>query len=201
MKLFAGTASLLALSCLAGTALCDTVVLTDGRVFDEIEISQDWRKAIAAAVGRHDSLLAIKGMSQHPKFMRLFRDTLVFCRSQFPAMNVNSIGGYHIREAGATRVQDLAFSMVNGIAYLQEGVDAGLEVDDFAARFTFNLFGGSMQVYHEIAFQRAARRMWARILKERFGATNPKAMIIRPISPPREPRSHRRVRGRSIKEV
>ncbi len=111
--------------------------------------------------------------------MRLFRDTLVFCRRQMPKMNVNSIGGYHIREAGATRVQDLAFSLANGIAYLQEGVDAGLEVDDFAPMFTFNAFGGSMQVYEEIAFQRAARRMWARILKERFGATNPRAMMIR----------------------
>jgi methylmalonyl-CoA mutase N-terminal domain/subunit len=111
--------------------------------------------------------------------MRLFRDTLVFCRSHLPAMNVNSIGGYHIREAGATRVQDLAFSMANGIAYLQEGVDAGLEVDDFASKFTFNAFGGSMEVYHEIAFQRAARRMWAHILKERFGATDPHAMMIR----------------------
>jgi methylmalonyl-CoA mutase N-terminal domain/subunit len=111
--------------------------------------------------------------------MRLFRDSLVFCRSHIKAMNVNSIGGYHIREAGATRVQDLAFSMANGIAYLQEGVEAGLEVDDFAAKFTFNAFGGSMQVYHEIAFQRAARRTWARILKERFGATDPHAMMIR----------------------
>jgi methylmalonyl-CoA mutase N-terminal domain/subunit len=111
--------------------------------------------------------------------MRLFRDTLVFCRRHMPGMNVNSIGGYHIREAGATRVQDLAFSLANGIAYLQEGVDAGLEIDDFAAKFTFNAFGGSMQVYHEIAFQRAARRMWARIVKERFGATDPHAMMIR----------------------
>jgi methylmalonyl-CoA mutase N-terminal domain/subunit len=111
--------------------------------------------------------------------MRLFRDTLAFCRSQLTAMNVNSIGGYHIREAGATRVQDLAFSMANGIAYLETGVDAGLEVDDFAAKFTFNAFGGSMEVYHEIAFQRAARRIWAHILKERFGATNPRAMMIR----------------------
>jgi methylmalonyl-CoA mutase N-terminal domain/subunit len=111
--------------------------------------------------------------------MRLFRDTLVFCRQHMPDMNVNSIGGYHIREAGATRVQDLAFSLANGIAYLREGVDAGLEVDDFASKFTFNAFGGSMQVYHEIAFQRAARRMWARILKERFGATEPRAMMIR----------------------
>jgi methylmalonyl-CoA mutase N-terminal domain/subunit len=95
------------------------------------------------------------------------------------AMNVNSIGGYHIREAGATRVEDLAFSLANGIAYLQAGVDAGLDVDDFATKFTFNAFGGSMEVYHEIAFQRAARRMWARILKEHFGATNPRAMTIR----------------------
>jgi methylmalonyl-CoA mutase N-terminal domain/subunit len=111
--------------------------------------------------------------------MRLFRDTLVFCRKHMPAMNVNSIGGYHIREAGATRVQDLAFSLANGIAYLQEGVNAGLAVDDFAAKFTFNAFGGSMQVYHEIAFQRAARRMWAHLLKEQFGASEPRAMMIR----------------------
>jgi methylmalonyl-CoA mutase N-terminal domain/subunit len=111
--------------------------------------------------------------------MRLFRDTLVFCRRHIPLMNVNSIGGYHIREAGATRAQDLAFSLANGIAYLQEGVDAGLAIDDFASKFTFNAFGGSMQVYHEIAFQRAARRMWAHILKQRFGATDPHAMMIR----------------------
>ena len=111
--------------------------------------------------------------------MRLFRDTLVFCRQKLPKMNVNSIGGYHIREAGATRVQDLAFSMANGVAYLQAGVDAGLDIDDFAPMFTFNAFGGSMQIYHEIAFQRAARRTWARLLKERFGAKNPRSMMIR----------------------
>ena len=111
--------------------------------------------------------------------MRLFRDTLVFCRQKLPKMNVNSIGGYHIREAGASRVQDLAFSMANGAAYLQAGIDAGLDIDDFAPMFTFNAFGGSMQVYHEIAFQRAARRMWARLLKERFGAKSPRSMMIR----------------------
>ncbi len=111
--------------------------------------------------------------------MRLFRDTLVFCREHMPAMNVNSIGGYHIREAGASRVEDLAFSLANGIAYLEEGVRAGLDVNDFAQKFTFNAFGGSMQVYEEIAFQRAARRMWARTVKERFGATEKRAMLIR----------------------
>jgi methylmalonyl-CoA mutase N-terminal domain/subunit len=111
--------------------------------------------------------------------MRLFRDTLVFCRKYLPLLNVTSIGGYHIREAGATRVQDLAFSLAIGSAYLQEGVDAGLEIDDFAPMFTFNAFGGSMELYHEVAFQRAARRMWARLVKERFGAKNPRSMMIR----------------------
>ena len=111
--------------------------------------------------------------------MRLFRDTLVFLRRSVPKFNVNSIGGYHIREAGATRTQDLAYSLANGAAYLQAGVDAGLEIDDFAPMFTFNAFGGSMDFYEEIAFQRAARRMWSRMLKERFGAKNPRSMMIR----------------------
>jgi methylmalonyl-CoA mutase N-terminal domain/subunit len=111
--------------------------------------------------------------------MRLFRDTLVFCRKHLPKLNVTSIGGYHIREAGATRIQDLAFSFAIGCAYLQAGVDAGLEIDDFAPMVTFNAFGGSMELYHEVAFQRAARRMWARLVKERFGAKNPRGMMIR----------------------
>ena len=122
-----------------------------------------------------------RGMYIYPPgaSMRLFRDTLVFCRERLPKLNVTSIGGYHIREAGATRTQDLAFSLAIGIAYLQTGVDAGLDIDDFAPMFTFNAFGGSMEFYQEIAFQRAARRMWARVVKERFGATNPRSMMIR----------------------
>jgi len=111
--------------------------------------------------------------------MRLFRDTLVFCRRELPKLNVNSIGGYHIREAGATREQDLAFSLANGAAYLQAGIDAGLDIDDFAPMFTFNAFGGSMEFYEEIAFQRASRRMWAHLLRDRFGAKNPRSMMIR----------------------
>lgn len=114
--------------------------------------------------------------------MRLFRDTLVFCTKHLPNFNVTSIGGYHMREAGATREQDLAFSMAIGAAYLQAGVDAGLDIDSFAPHFTFNAFGGSMEIYKEIAFQRAARRMWATMLKERFGAKNPRSMMIRQIS-------------------
>lgn len=111
--------------------------------------------------------------------MRLFRDTCAFCISHMPRLNINSIGGYHIREAGATRVQDLAFSMANGKAYLQAGLDAGMEIDTIAPRFTFNAFGGSMEIYPEIALQRAARRMWARMLKHEFGARDKRSMVIR----------------------
>jgi len=111
--------------------------------------------------------------------MRLFRDTLVFIHKHIPRMNITSIGGYHIREAGATRAQDLAYSMAIACAYLQEGLNAGLAVDSFAPAFTFNAMGGSMEFLKEIAFQRATRRMYARILKERFGARNPRSMIVR----------------------
>ena len=111
--------------------------------------------------------------------MRLFRDSLVFLTQYMPKVNITSIGGYHIREAGANRVQDLAYSMAIAIAYLQEGVNTGLDIDEFAPKFTFNAFGGSMEFLQEIAFQRAARRMYAFILKEKFGAKNPKSMIIR----------------------
>ncbi len=115
--------------------------------------------------------------------LRLFKDSLVFMRANMPKFNVNSIGGYHIREAGATRIQDLAFSFANAAAYLSAGVDAGLDINDFAPMFTYNAFGGSMEIYQEIAFHRASRRMYARLLKETFGAVNPKAMIIRqPVS-------------------
>ncbi|MFH1091412.1 MAG: methylmalonyl-CoA mutase family protein, partial [Pseudomonadota bacterium] len=102
-----------------------------------------------------------------------------FINDNIPNMNITSMGGYHIREAGATRVQDLAYSLAIATAYLQEGVNAGLGVDSFAPRFTFNAMGGSMEFLQEIAFQRAARRMYARLLKERFGAKNPRSMMLR----------------------
>jgi methylmalonyl-CoA mutase N-terminal domain/subunit len=111
--------------------------------------------------------------------MRLFRDILVFCVHKLPHFNITSLGGYHMREAGATREQDLAFSMSIGAAYLQTGVDAEQDIDSFAPHFTFNVFGGSMEIYKEIALHRAARRMWAKMLKERFGAKNLRSMMIR----------------------
>jgi methylmalonyl-CoA mutase N-terminal domain/subunit len=111
--------------------------------------------------------------------MRMFRDSLVFFTKHLPNVNITSMGGFHIREAGATREQDLAYSMAIGAAYLQEGVNAGLQVDDFAPRFSFNAFGGSMEFFKEIAFHRAARRMWAKVVKEKFGAKNERSMLLR----------------------
>ena len=111
--------------------------------------------------------------------MRMVRDSIVFLTQNCPHVNINQLGGYHIRGAGATREQDLAFSMAILTAYLREGVNAGLDVDSFAPRFTVNAFGGSLEFFKEIAFQRAARRMWARILKERFGAKKERSMLLR----------------------
>ncbi|MBM3166156.1 MAG: methylmalonyl-CoA mutase [Chloroflexi bacterium] len=111
--------------------------------------------------------------------MRMFRDSLVFFTRHCPHVNITSVGGYHIRGAGATREQDLAFSMAILCAYLQEGVNAGLDVDSFAPRFSVNAFGGSMEFFKEIAFQRAARRMWAKVVKEKFGAKNERSMLLR----------------------
>ena len=114
--------------------------------------------------------------------LRLFRDTAVYCAKNIPKLNVTSIGGYHMREAGASREMDLAYSMAIGATYLQTAIDGGLDIDELAPRVSFNGFGGSMEIYKEIAFQRAARRMWAKMLKERFGAKNPRGMMIRQIS-------------------
>lgn len=111
--------------------------------------------------------------------MRMFRDSMVFLVKNAPNINITSIGGYHIREAGATREQDLGFSLAIGSAYLQCAVEAGLDIDEVAPRFTFNAFGGSMEIFKEIAFQRAVRRMWARLLKETFKAKDPRSLLIR----------------------
>jgi len=111
--------------------------------------------------------------------MRMMRDSIVFFTKYCPRINITSIGGYHMREAGATREQDLGWSMAILEAYLQEGVNAGLEVDSFVPRFSVNAFGGDMEFFQEIAFQRAARRMWAKIIKEKFGAKNERSMLLR----------------------
>ncbi|MFQ5924726.1 MAG: methylmalonyl-CoA mutase [Dehalococcoidia bacterium] len=111
--------------------------------------------------------------------MRLIRDTITHCTEHAKLMNTISICGYHMREAGATGPQVLAFTFSNAIAYVQVGIDAGLDVDTFVPRFTFLNFGGGMELFKEIALQRAARRMWARIMRDRFGSENPRCWILR----------------------
>lgn len=111
--------------------------------------------------------------------MRMVRDTITYCTEHMPSMNTISICGYHMREAGATGTQVLAFTFANAIAYVQLGIDAGLDVDDFVPRFTFLGFSGSMEILKEIALQRAARRMWAKIMREKFGAKNPRSWLYR----------------------
>jgi methylmalonyl-CoA mutase N-terminal domain/subunit len=110
--------------------------------------------------------------------MRIIRDMLVYCTREMPLWNTISISGYHIREAGATGVQELAFTLADGIGYVQLGIDAGLDVDEFAPRLSF-FFDVHNDFFEEIAKFRAARRMWAKIMKERFGAKNPRSWLLR----------------------
>ncbi len=114
--------------------------------------------------------------------LRMIRDSFTFCIKYAPQINVTSIGGYHIRGAGATREQDLGFSGAIGIEYLRVGTEAGIDIDILAPKFTFNAFGGSMELFKEVAFQRAARRVWAKIVKERFGAKNLRSCLLRQAS-------------------
>ena len=110
--------------------------------------------------------------------LKLVIDTFEFSVRETPQWNPISISGYHIREAGATAVQELAFTLADGIAYVQAGVERGLEVDTFAPRLSF-FFDVHNDFFEEIAKLRAARRMWARIMRERFGARNPRSWMLR----------------------
>ena len=110
--------------------------------------------------------------------MRLITDLFEFCSSEMPRWNTISISGYHIREAGSTAVEELAFTLANGIAYVQAALDKGLDVNKFGKRLSF-FFNCHNHFFEEISKFRAARRMWAKIMKERFGATEPKAMMCR----------------------
>ena len=100
--------------------------------------------------------------------MRLITDIFAFCAAQVPRWNTISVSGYHIREAGATAAQELAFTLRDGIEYVQYGVDAGLDVDAFAPRISF-FFNAHSDFFEEIAKYRAARRIWARVMRDRFG--------------------------------
>jgi methylmalonyl-CoA mutase N-terminal domain/subunit len=110
--------------------------------------------------------------------MRLTVDTFAYCNAELPNWNTISISGYHIREAGSTAVQEVAFTLANGIAYVQAAIDAGLSVDAFGPRLSF-FFNAHNNLLEEVAKFRAARRLWAHVMRDRFGATNDRAMMLR----------------------
>ena len=110
--------------------------------------------------------------------MRLTTDVFEYCANKVPNWNTISVSGYHIREAGCTAEQELAFTIANGIAYVQAAIEKGLEIDDFAPRMTF-FFNGHNDFLYEIAKFRAARKMWANIISERFGSKNEKSMTMK----------------------
>ncbi|MBP8717806.1 MAG: methylmalonyl-CoA mutase family protein [Candidatus Atribacteria bacterium] len=110
--------------------------------------------------------------------MRLITDIFDYCSQELPKWNTISISGYHIREAGATAIQEIAFTLANGIAYVDAAVKKGLDLDKFAPRLSF-FFNAHNDLFEEVAKFRAARRLWAKIMKERFGAKDPKSMMLR----------------------
>jgi methylmalonyl-CoA mutase N-terminal domain/subunit len=110
--------------------------------------------------------------------MRLVTDVFEFCARELPRWNTISISGYHMREAGATAAQELAFTLADAIAYVDAAIERGLDVDDFAGRLSF-FFAAWSELFEEVAKFRAARRMWALIMRERFGATDPKSLLCR----------------------
>ena len=110
--------------------------------------------------------------------VRLITDMMRFCATEMPKWHPISISGYHIREAGSTAAQELAFTLANGFAYVEAGIAAGLDVDDFAPRLSF-FFNAHIDFFEEIAKYRAARRIWARWMRDRYGARNPKSHMLR----------------------
>jgi len=110
--------------------------------------------------------------------MRLTTDIFHYCAEHLPQWNTISISGYHIREAGSTAAQEAAFTLANGIAYVQAAIDAGLDVDKFAGRLSF-FFAANTNLFEEVAKFRAVRRLWAKIMQERFGAKDPRSMMLR----------------------
>jgi methylmalonyl-CoA mutase N-terminal domain/subunit len=110
--------------------------------------------------------------------MRIITNIFAYCAESVPMWNTISISGYHIREAGSTAVQEVAFTLANGMAYVKAAMGAGLDVDQFAPRLSF-FFNAHSDFLEEVAKYRAARRLWARIMKERFGAKNPKSLMVR----------------------
>src|SRR5436853_5067514 len=110
--------------------------------------------------------------------MKLVTDTFACCAERVPRWNTISVSGYHIREAGSTALQELAFTLRDGIEYVQYGIDAGLDVDDFAPRLSF-FFNSHSDFFEEIAKFRAARKLWAEVMRDRFGARDERSWKLR----------------------
>lgn len=184
------------------SSLEDMEILLDGLPLDQISTSMTINSTagillalyIAVAKKRGISPRALKGTIQNdllkeylargtyiypPKSsLRIITDIFDYCTREVPEWNTISISGYHIREAGSTAVQELAFTLADGITYVQAAIDRGLNVDEFGKRLSF-FFNVHNNFFEEIAKFRAARRMWAKIMKERFGAKDPNAMKLR----------------------
>ena len=183
-------------------SLADMEALFDGIPLDKVTTSMTINAtasillALYIAVGRRQGLepSALGGTLQNdilkeyiargtyiypPKpSMRLVTDVFRYCGEKVPKWNTISISGYHMSEAGATAVQELAFTFANAIAYVQAAIDSGLDVDDFAGRLSF-FFVAQSNLFEEVAKYRAARRMWAGIMRDRFGAENPRSWMLR----------------------
>ena len=110
--------------------------------------------------------------------MRLITNTFEFCSQNVPTWNSISISGYHIREAGSTAAQEIAFTLADGIAYVEAALEAGMDIDEFAGRLSF-FFNAHNNLLEEVAKYRAARRLWAKIMKERFHAKKDRSMMLR----------------------
>ena len=184
------------------SSLADMAVLLDGLPLGEVSTSMTINSTapillalyVAAAEAQGVARERISGTTQNDILkeyiargtyifpprpsMRLVTDVFEFCAAELPRWNTISISGYHMREAGATAAQELAFTLADAIAYVEAAVERGLDVDDFAGRLSF-FFAAWSELFEEVAKFRAARRMWATIMRERFGATDPKSLLCR----------------------
>jgi methylmalonyl-CoA mutase N-terminal domain/subunit len=184
------------------SSLRDMEILFDGIPLDQISTSMTinspaamiWAFYIAAAEKQGVDQAQLKGTLQNDILkeyiaqkefifppepsMRLVTDTIEYATRHMPLWNSISISGYHIREAGSTAIQELAFTLADGIEYVKWGLERGLDVDDFAPRLSF-FFNIHNDFFEEIAKLRAGRRIWARVMRERFGAKNPRSWLMR----------------------
>jgi methylmalonyl-CoA mutase N-terminal domain/subunit len=184
------------------SSLADMAVLVDGLPLSEVSTSMTINATapillaiyVAAAEAQGVARASIAGTTQNDILkeyiargtyifpprpsMRLVTDVFEFCAAELPRWNTISISGYHIREAGSTAAQELAFTLANGMEYVRRGVAAGLAVDDFAPRLSF-FFDSHLDFFEEIAKFRAARRIWARKLRDEFGAKDPRSWMVR----------------------